>query len=409
MLVLEGAAVIDGTGAEPGRARVLIERERIVAVGTDVTVPESAERLDLTRHHLLPGLIDLHSHSALVEVEPTGRMSAALLAARMFENAELSLAAGYTTMREVGGADGGLVQAIESGLVNGPRVFPSGPLLCQSGGHGDLASPWEMTCAIHRAGEQYIGIGSFATPVDGPDEVRKAVRHAFHRGATQIKMCITGGVVSLADKLTDTQFSIPEMRAAVEEAHARGTYVTAHTHNNEGIMRGLEAGIECFEHCTHLDDATARAMADAGAAMVPTLSVIHVLASRYEEWGVPPEAIPRLESIAENMTRSILIAREHGVLLGSGTDLLGPRQRDKGMEIALRADVENPMAAIVSATRDSAAVLRQQDRLGTIECGKLADIIAVDFDPLTETKLFADPDRVRLVIKDGKVCKDTRS
>ena len=139
MLVLEGAAVIDGTGAEPGPARVLIERERIVAVGTEIAVPESAQRLDLTRHHLLPGLIDLHSHSALVEENRPAACLPALLAARMFENAELSLAAGYTTMREVGRADGGLVQAIESGLVNGPRY--SLPVLSSARAGGTAISP----------------------------------------------------------------------------------------------------------------------------------------------------------------------------------------------------------------------------------------------------------------------------
>lgn len=408
MLALVGAPLIDGTGSDPVNATIVVEGERIVAVGAGVSVPDAAEQLDLTGLWLLPGLIDLHSHIGLVEVEPSGRMSAALWAARIFQNAELTLASGHTTTREVSGVDGGVVQAVNAGLVNGPRIFPSGPLLCQSGGHGDLGSPWEMTCGAHGRSDQFIGLGSISVVVDGPDEVRRAVRQAFHRGATQIKMCITGGVVSLADKLSDTQFSVPEMRAAVEEAKARGTYVTAHTHNNTAIMMGLEAGIECFEHCTHLDAATARAMADAGAAMVPTLSVVHVMATRAEAWGVPPEAIPRLGQCEENMAASILLAREHGVLIGSGTDLLGPNQRDKGLELALRAEVEDPMTAITAATRDSATVMRQLHEFGTVETGKLADIIAVDFDPLADPKFFADPDRVRVVMKGGGMCKDTR-
>ena len=408
MLILDGAPLIDGTGADPSAATVVIEDGRLVSVGPDRAAGLTGERLDLTGLWLLPGLIDLHSHIGLVEIEPTGRVSAALWAARLFENAELTLASGFTTTREVSGVDGGIVQAIDSGLVNGPRVFPSGPLLCQSGGHGDLSSPWELNCGGHGLDDSMIGLAALATVVDGPDAVRLAARKAFHRGATQIKMCITGGVVSLADKLSDTQFSIPEMRAAVEEAQARGTYVTAHTHNNDAIMMGLEAGIACFEHCTTLDEATARAMADAGAAMVPTLTVVELLATRTEEWGVPKEAIERVKGCAEQMNAAILIARAAGVLIGSGSDLLGPRQRDKGLEIPLRAAVETPMAAIVSATRDSARIMRQPD-LGTVEAGKIADIIAVDFDPLADPKLFADPDRVRLVIKGGKVCKDTRN
>jgi imidazolonepropionase-like amidohydrolase len=243
---------------------------------------------------------------------------------------------------------------------------------------------------------------------DGPEGVRVAARQAFRRGATQIKLCISGGVVSQTDRLEDTQFSVAEMRAAVEEAQARGSYVTGHAHNAAAINAGLEAGLECFEHGTFLDEATAARMAASGAALVPTLSVIRLMTDCWQEWGVPESVLPRLAGVAEAMTASLKLARDAGVRVGSGTDLLGPRQNRRGLELALKAKALGAMAAIVSATSVNAAILRQPD-LGRIAEGALADLIAVSGDPLTEPALFDDPARVVLVIKDGMIAKDDRA
>jgi imidazolonepropionase-like amidohydrolase len=242
---------------------------------------------------------------------------------------------------------------------------------------------------------------------DGPDQVRVAARNAFRHGATQVKVCVSGGVVSLTDRLEDVQFTVDELRAAVDEAQARDTYVTAHAHNTDGILRGLEAGLECFEHGTFLDEATAARMATAGAALVPTLAVIHLLATEHERYGLGDYVVPRVQGVEEAMGKAVLIALEAGVRVGSGTDLLGPGQDRRGLELALRSTLHAPMAAIVSATRTNAEIMRIADRLGTLEPGKLADCIGVDFDPLSEPERFDEPDRVRLVIKDGEVVKDT--
>jgi imidazolonepropionase-like amidohydrolase len=252
------------------------------------------------------------------------------------------------------------------------------------------------------------GLSQLSITCDGPDRVRVAAREAFRRGATQLKLCISGGVVSYTDRLEDTQFSLEEMRAAVEEAQARDTYVTAHAHNAAAIRTALDAGLECFEHGTFLDEETVARMARAGAALVPTLSVLQLMTEQWKEWGVPESVLPRLHGVADAMAASLKLAYDAGVTIGSGTDILGPKQARRGLEIPLKARILGPMAALVSATAVNARILRRPD-LGTIEPGKTADLIAVDGDPLKEPELLSDAERVVLVVKDGVVVKDLRA
>ena len=400
--VLGGATIIDGTGADPKRdLSVVLEGPNIQSVEGGST---RGDKLDLGGLTLLPGLIDAHTHFGVVDLNNDGKTSASVLAARVFRNCSLALDAGFTTVRDTGGVDGGIVQAISWGLVRGPRILPSGPIICQSGGHGDLSPAF----ASHHHGEDIPGLVKLSIVADGPDEVRHAARMAFKRGATQIKVCVSGGVVSLNDRIEDTQFSVEELRAAVEEAEARDTYVAAHSHNVRGIMNGLEAGVHSFEHATFLDEPTASAMAKAGAVMVPTFTVTTLLAQEWKAWGLPEEVVPRLSGIGDAMTHAVKIARDAGVTIGSGSDLLGPEQSRFGLELTIKAGILGPMEAIVSATSTNAKIIRLQDQIGTIEPGKLADLIAIDGDPLADPELFDDPSKVVLVIKNGEIVKDLR-
>lgn len=402
-LLVTGGTLIDGTGADPRAADITIESGRIGEVGA---VQAKADQVvDVTGLTVLPGLIDLHTHMGLVAMGDEESMPPAVTAAHLFRNAELCLLSGHTTAREVAGADGGLRQAIDAGLIPGPRLFPSGPILCQSGGHGDMAPPFFAHHHTHRPGVP--GLSQAALVCDGADEVRIAARTAFRRGATQIKVCTSGGVVSLTDSLEDTQFTVEELRAAVLEAQARGTYVTAHAHNARAIINGLDAGLECFEHGTFLDEATAARMAAAGAALVPTFTVLRQMTEKWQDWFVPESVLPRLEGASEAMAASVKLAAAAGVLIGSGTDILGSGQDGRGEELAIKASILGPMAAIVSATSDSAKILRRPD-LGVIRPGAVGDLIAVDFDPLTEPQLWDNPNRVVIVIKEGQVVKDQR-
>ncbi len=406
MLHLTGGTLIDGTGRDPlEKATVSCDANRIVAVSTTAPPASTAATVvDTDGLTLLPGLIDAHTHMGMVSVENPAAMSVAMTAAHLFRNAELCLQSGHTTAREVAGADGGLKAVIDAGLVPGPRLHPSGPLLCQTGGHGDFSNPFFPTNHHHGT----PGLAQGAIVCDGVDEVRAAARTAFRRGATQLKVCVSGGIVSFTDRLEDTQFTLEELRAAVEEARARGTYVTAHAHNAAAINLGLDAGLQCFEHGTFLDEPTARRLAETGTPLVPTLAVMKVAREDWRSWGIDERLLPRFDGALEAMSDSVRLAAAHGVTIGSGSDLLGSEQNRRGLEIALKAELLGPMAAIVSASATNAAILGVQDDLGTVAPGKLADVIAVDGDPLAEPALFDNPERVVLVVKDGAIVKDLR-
>ena len=404
-LILAGATLIDGTGADPvSRATLTIEGDTIRSVDRK-TPAAGADVRDLSGLTLLPGLIDAHAHLGLVfdfEAD-AGAMSPAEIAARTFRNCALCLEAGFTTVRDMCGVDGGLVRAIDSGLVAGPRVYPSGPAIVQTGGHGHLTGPF----CFQDHPLAFPGLVQLIAICDGADEVRRQSRLNFRRGATQLKAFISGGVVSKTDRLEDTQLTVDELRAAVLEAKARETYVSGHAHNCRSIMNGLEAGLECFEHGTMLDEKTAQAMKKAGAALDPTLAVTNLMAQSWREWGLPADVVPRIAGCENMMGEAMRIARAAGVLIGSGSDLLGAEQNRRGLEVTLQAKVFSPMEAIVCATLSNAKIMRQADRFGSIEAGKLADVIAVKGDPLSEPALFDDPSRVQLVIKAGRIVKNT--
>ena len=403
---LHGGALVDGTGADPKRdIAVTIDGETIASITRQAKRSNGGDTaIDLAGCTILPGLIDAHAHLGLVFdfQSDQGASSAAEIAAKTFRNAELCLEAGFTTVRDMAGVDGGVVNAIEQGLVRGPRVFPSGPAIAQTGGHGHLTGQF---CDLN-APLAIPGLVQLITLCDTPDEVRKAARVNFRRGATQLKAFISGGVVSKTDRLEDTQLTIEELTAAVLEAKARKTYVAAHAHNNDAIRNGLAAGIECFEHGTMLDEATATAMKQHGAALDPTLAVANLFSTHWREWGVDETIAKRATRLESMMNDAVRIAAKAGLLIGSGSDLLGAEQNRRGLEIVLKAKILGPMRAIVSATLDNARIMRQAERLGSVEQGKLADVIAVKGDPLAKPELLDDLNSIVLVIRGGRIVKD---
>lgn len=405
---ITGARVVDGTGADPRDDVAIAVRDgRIARLGP---APAGATAVDASGLTVTPGLIDAHVHFGLssdINTSLRRELSIAEMAADMFANCAETLDGGFTTVRDTGGIDAGLAGVVASGKVPGPRILQCGPVQCQTGGHGHFAAAWEPT--RDWTDHHLPGLRAMALLSDGPDEMRKNVRESFRRGAEFIKLCVSGGVVSTHDKLTDTQFTIEEIAVAVQEARARDTYVTVHSHNNEGIRNAVAAGVRCVEHGSSIDEATAELMRDNGVALVPTLAVAYALAENSAAAGVGSHIGDRVGVAIQGQIDGLLAARAAGVPVGSGSDLIGPDQAGRGQELVLRADIETPMLALESATRINAEILGIADDVGTIEVGKRADLTAFDGDPLEDPKVFGDRAAVTLVVQDGRLVRDVRS
>jgi len=404
---LVGARIADGTGRDPvDGVDLQVVDGRIAALGK---APAGADAIDLTGFTVTPGLIDAHVHLGIASTigDLLGhKLSVAEIAADMFNNAAQTLDAGYTTVRDTGGIDAGLPKAIAAGKVRGPRVLQCGPVQCQTGGHGHFAADWEPTSLweVHHI----PGLCSLSFLSDGVEEMRKNVRESFRRGADFLKLCVSGGVVSSHDKVTDTQFTVDEIAVAVQEAEARGTYVTVHSHNNKGVRHAVKAGVKCIEHGSEIDEETAALMAAHGVAHVPTMAVVEQLIRSVEAVGLPPVIKDRAMLVRHGQIEGFKASRAAGVKVGLGSDLIGPDQTGRTEELLIRADLESPMDALVAATRTNAEILRIADQTGTLEVGKLADLVAWRTDPLESPKTFMDRTQAAVVLKAGVVVKDAR-
>lgn len=400
-----GGIVADGSGRDPEAVDVCVTEGVITAVGR---APAGATTVDLDGMLVTPGLIDAHVHLGLsspIRAQFAFQLSAAELAADIFATAGYALDAGFTTVRDTGGIDGGVVDVIGKGKVRGPRVLSCGPVQCQTGGHGYYGADWEPTELWET--HHIPGLCALSLMSGNADELRRNVRESFRRGATFLKLCVTGGVVGGHDRLSDTQFSIEEIAVAVAEAAARGTYVTVHAHNNAGIRNAVRAGVRCVEHGTDIDEPTAHLMREHDVALVPTFAVVESLMET-ESRDLAPDTGDKLGDVRERMARALEISRAAGLRIGLGSDLIGPDQRRRGEELRLRAELETPMQALVSATSVNAEVLGLAESVGTIRVGMRADLVAWQRDALEDAKVFADPDLAAVVVKAGQIVKDAR-
>ena len=400
-IIFADCAVLDGTRKERREDHhVLVEGDRIREVSDAPIKSGSARTIDLKGRTLMPGLIDAHVHVLAVDL-PLDRLSdrpVTLLTLQAAKVLEGMLQRGFTTIRDAGGADGGLAEAVEEGLVHGPRIFPSGMALSQTGGHGDVRPRTQSveTCACCAGGLAGSRIA------DGVAECRRAARDELRKGATQIKILASGGVASPYDPIWNLQYSEEEVRAIVEEARAWRTYVLAHAYSPEAIRRSIEFGVRSIEHGNLIDRATAEHVAGADAFVVPTLATYDALHRFGRELGFTETNMAKLAEVREAGLGSLEILQRAGVKIGWGTDLLGPMHRHQSREFIIRAEAMAPFDIIRSATLVNAELLNRAGDLGVVAPGARADLIAVDGDPLTDISLLdGQGEHLTQIMKDG--------
>ena len=406
--VLTGATLIDGTGAAPvPDAAVVIDGDRITAAGprAAVTWPADAEVIDARGRTVIPGLIDAHDHLAshgyglatrfgLEEPASTAHLRTARVLAE-------ALAMGYTTVRDAGGLDAGFKLAVEQGLIPGPRLMLALQIISPTGGIGDRVSP---------SGHDCCGAYDPLLPpcvANGSDAVRDVVRTMVRAGADVIKTATTGGASSRPGHgPLDAAFSLAEMEALVTESHALGRRVMCHALGGPGLRTALAAGVDSIEHGCYLDeDATLLGqMAVQGTFFVPTLTVYV-----YHRESPAPHVRARAVALHAHHVASVRRALELGVPIAAGTDASGHGHPKNALELKYLVEAGlSPMQALRAATQWAAACLGLEREIGTIERGRLADLVLVGGDPLDDVTLLLDPARIELVLKGGVVCADRR-
>lgn len=388
-------ALIDGTGRAPiERAAMLVNGDRLNWVGALNALPVDVDRsqgIDLSGRTIIPGLIDAHIHvcwNGRQNIQELLQLERDDLLLDAVETVHKVLASGTTTVRDIGGhyhMEMALRRAIDAGRISGPRMRTSGRILCMTGGHGHF----------------------IAHEVDGPAEFRKAARAQIKAGADTIKMMATGGVATPGQDIQVSQLTVEEMSAAVDVAHTMGRTAATHCHGAGGIKNSLLAGVDTIEHCSFLEEETADMMLAQGSAAVFTLSVgkplMESIAPEMREIAKSQRA--ELAWLDDRVRQSVDLAREKGILIGCGTDAggnsLAPHDFSMARELEeLVAHDFTPLEALTIATYHNAQILRWDNRLGTLEPGKLADFVVLGADPLVN---ISNVRQVEAVYKGGSV------
>ncbi len=398
-VAVRAARLIDGRGGAPvAGVVVLVEKDRIAAVGANLPIPAGVPVIDLGSATLLPGLIDCHTH---ITGQPGNylddlfRRSPIDQAVMAHVYARKTLEAGFTTVRDLGAGefiDVALRKAIDAGVLPGPRIQPATLGVSATGGHGDLSgfSP-------------YLRFGHFSGLADGVDEIRKLIRFEVKNGAGVIKLVATAGVLSEEESVGAPQYGQEEMNVVVREAAMWARKVAAHAHGAEGIRRAVQAGVASIEHGTVLDEAGARMMRERGTYLVPTMYALDYVSAEYGKLGFPPHILAKAKSIQKDAERSLRLAQRLGVKLAYGTDAGVFPHGDNAKQLAylVRWGL-TPMQAIQTATTGAADLLGWGDRVGAVAPGMYADLVAVSGDPLKDV---SELERIQFVMKGGVVYK----
>jgi imidazolonepropionase-like amidohydrolase len=400
ILIREAAVLVPEAGELVEGQAVLVDGDRIVEVGPTGTVSGGdATVLEAGGMTVMPGLIDAHVHvTAAANLSELDQWAPTYLTARAAGILRGMLDRGFTTVRDVAGADFGLAAAVAEGLLPGPRLIFGGRALSQTGGHGDPRPPGQALL------DQHPGSPTMSVVADGVTEVRRAAREQLRRGAHHVKVMLSGGVASPTDRVDSTQYSMEELRAIVEEAQAANRYVTGHAYTARAVDRGLQAGIGCIEHGNLMDESSVRLFQRTGAFYVPTLATYAALAEEGIKHGLPSDQHRKVFDVLDAGLHALELAHRAGLPIVYGTDLLGGMHRRQLSEFTLRSQVQPAADVIRSATTVAARLLRMEGRVGVVAPAALADLLVVDGDPLQRLEVLTDPDRhLRLVMKAGAI------
>ena len=404
LIHLTNARIVDGTEPEPTPPMtVVIEGDRIREVSPTRPPTGSAQIIDLGERILMPGLIDCHVHivAVLASLGQNATLPDSLVMARSIRLQHDMLMRGFTTVRDVGGADHGQVMASTEGTVLGPRLIIAGKALSQSGGHCDFRGRFN-------AGPNHFEtrLGALGRLCDGVPEIRRAAREEIKAGAQFIKIMANGGVASPTDPIHFLGFSHEEITAVVQEAEAAGTYVAAHLYTDPAIRRAVQCGVHSLEHCNLIEPATAQFAAERGAVAVPTLVTYDKLAEEGEALGLGAESVAKIDRVRLAGIGSLDVMQAAGLPMAYGTDLLGPMHRHQSEEFVIRGQVLPPQTVIASATQIAARLCRMEQSIGTVAPGAFADLIVVDGDPLRDLSLLTRQGaHMPLIVKGGDIVK----
>lgn len=401
-LLLTNARLIDLETGGIKETSVVAEDGRIRDVDPKLKASD-ANAIDVRGGFLLPGLSDAHVHvtAATASFPELTRWSPYYAGARAAGLLEAMLMRGFTTVRDAGGADFGLAKAVDEGHIAGPRILFCGQAISQTGGHGDMRRPGENF-------EACVCSPGLGRVVDGVADVRRACRDEIRKGATHIKIMASGGISSPTDRITSHQFSMEELRAAVEEAENASLYVMAHAYMPESIRRAVECGVRSIEHGNLIDAGTADYMVAEGAWLVPTMSTYEAIAREGVAAGMPADMQVKVHEVIEAGKRNLAMAWNKGVKMAYGTDLLGDMQVHQMMEVTLRAEFMTPLEIVQSATLRAAELFRMEGEIGQVTPGARADLLIYDANPLHDLGVLQAPDtHLRLIVKDGAIFKNT--
>lgn len=384
---------------------LVVEGETIRELSDKPQKLAKADVIDCGGRTLMPGLIDSHVHVFLSEVyiRSMESMPLTLMTARAVRLMKGMLDRGFTSVRDTGGADWGIKEAVEKGDVAGPRLFIAGAAIGPTGGHSDPRRRTDFGARCHCCNAMAYTMNVS----DGVSSVRKSVREQMRLGADHIKIMMSGGVASPYDPLDSMQFSVDEVKAAVEEAKAFGRYVCAHAYTPEAITRAAQCGVRAIEHGNLIDEASAKLMAENNMFLTANLVAYYAMKERAAEFGMTGDMLAKNDLVIDGGLRSLEICKRAGVPVAYGSDLLGQLQSEQSREFLLRREVLSPLEIIRSATMVGAQILRMEGKLGTLQAGAFADLILVDGDPLRDLALFQEQGRhLAAIMKGGAFYKN---